>query len=920
MSNPNNGSSVSVALQKLCRLVTGCAEDEILPYYQHAIKIISMHFDTPTNFNEFDVAEKIKRHLARHNKEKEAAQFADSYRKLQNNKAIHQKGAILTFLYRLKESDSVRNNVPSSKLFGSTFDFYTSTPVTTDPNYLSQMIVEPRGSGSANTLPQSVSASSGFSSIPSDIVSPDLQYRKLPSEPSETGFMVKSHSYTSGLGPTQITATETSQCAIKPKTLMRSSSMEQRILVEKENNMPYEISESELLKDLVYVFQGIEGKWIKFDPYSDSYRISPQSGIPKAICQRVSKLAECGWLHNKIKHYIESCRQLKAVGLVEQSFCAALHQQLTEYYRLIAVLESQLHQEEKGILGEYGHLTLCRMSVWTADPLLRLKVLASLVDVCKDERGGALASTIYSCMQHGDPYRKQMLQHILNMVVHPIYVTLLRWIYDGDLENDPMGEFFVACDPKADVDLWRSKYMLRTAMIPSFISTEQAEKILNAGKSIKFLHHVCHDRRPTKGLQAVQEIDIKQAESMFTQNTNSTFQQMIDKVYIETSLRLLDCMHTKYKFMDHLKALRRYLLFGQGDFITHLMTLLHKELAKPANTLYPHNLTGILEAAIRATNAQFDDSDILDRLDVKMMKDSVGDTGWDVFSLYYHVDGPIKTVFYDKCVIMYLRTFNFLWRAKRMEYILATVWKDLLSNAKSYRQLPELNGVLHLCHVLCSKMVQFISQLQYYINFEVLECSWDKLVTEVKKSKDLNDIIIAHGSFLVEITTECLLDDESYNISKQLRAIFDLIIQFQSNLDNLYKCSNLEKENRIQFVRMKEEKTKQGQWGLSANEEDTEMARRHNFCEKIASIKAEFLVLANTYQNMVQMFLNLLDISKFMGHKLQYLCYRLDFNEHYKKLSSGKAIYEQHISGVSHLSKGSSMDSKKPILINGVGK
>lgn len=38
-------------------------------------------------------------------------------------------------------------------------------------------------------------------------------------------------------------------------------------------------------------------------------------------------------------------------------------------------------------------------------------------------------------------------------------------------------QFFVACDPKAGVDLWRSKYMLRTAMIPSFISTEQAEKV-----------------------------------------------------------------------------------------------------------------------------------------------------------------------------------------------------------------------------------------------------------------------------------------------------------------------------------------------------------------------------------------------------------------------------------------------------------
>lgn len=68
------------------------------------------------------------------------------------------------------------------------------------------------------------------------------------------------------------------------------------------------------------------------------------------------------------------------------------------------------------------------------------------------------------------------------------------------------------------------------------------------------------------------------------------------------------------------------------------------ELIKPATQLYPHNLSGILESAIRATNAQFEDADILNRLDVRLLEQSPGDTGWDVFSLDYHVDGPIGTV------------------------------------------------------------------------------------------------------------------------------------------------------------------------------------------------------------------------------------------------------------------------------------
>ncbi|XP_029648299.1 gamma-tubulin complex component 3 homolog [Octopus sinensis] len=893
-SHSDGGGRITLALQKLCRLVTSCSEDEILPYYQHAIKIISMHFDTPTNCNEFDIVEKIKRHLARNGKEKEAASFASSYRVFQNNNTVKQKGSVLVFLYRLKESNLLNNQPSTGQLFGQSLtSFYTSTPIMNDATHISHAIGDV--SSTHSSFPKSASASSGFSSLPS----PDTQFPPRLVNGHDPS-VVKSKSFPTALQNQQKPASDSPRYNVCSRSKSAANiTPDARIPVNKTDDMPYEISESELLKDLVYVFQGIEGKWIKFDPSSSAYRINPDIGIGRAVCHRVSKLAECGWLHNKIKEYVECHSQLKAVGLVEQSFCAALHQELTEYYRLMAVLESQLHQEKQGIVGEYGHLSLCRMVVWTTDPLIRLKALAALVDVCKNKRGGALASTIYSCMQHGEPYIKQMLQHLLNMVVHPIYVTLLRWIYDGDLENDPLGEFFVACNPKIGVDVWRSKYMLRTAMIPSFISTEQAEKILNAGKSIKFLHCVCNEQTPAKGQQAVQEINVKQAESMFTQNTNSSFQQMIDEVYVETSRRLLDCMHKNYKFMDHLKALRRYLLFGQGDFITHLMCLLETELAKPANTLYPHNLTGILEAAVRATNAQFDDSDILDRLDVKMMEVSSQDTGWDVFSLYYHVDGPIKTVFYDECVIMYLKAFNFLWRAKRMEHILATVWKGLLFNAKSYRQLPELKNPLHRCHVQCSKMVQFISQLQYYINFEVLECSWDKLVNEVKKSKDLNDIIKAHDLFLEEITTGCLLNKDSYKISEQLRSIFDLIIKFQVELEKMYKLINEEKLRRAEIESARKRKTNKGAWALTAAEEAHDAKMREMFQAKVHSCTTEFNVLGTTYESMVQRFLDLLGISKFnVDHKLQYLCYRLDFNEHYKTLGSMKGMYSQYINGI----------------------
>lgn len=70
-------------------------------------------------------------------------------------------------------------------------------------------------------------------------------------------------------------------------------------------------------------------------------------------------------------------------------------------------------------------------------------------------------------------------------------------------------------------------------------------------------------------------------------------------------------------------------------------------------------------------------------------------------------------------MLRYLRVFNLLWRAKRMEYCLANMWRDQTSNYRTLHTISELRPVLHQCHLLTSAMVHFITQLQYYITFEV---------------------------------------------------------------------------------------------------------------------------------------------------------------------------------------------------------
>lgn len=75
-----------------------------------------------------------------------------------------------------------------------------------------------------------------------------------------------------------------------------------------------------------------------------------------------------------------------------------------------------------------------------------------------------------------------------------------------------------------------------------------------------------------------------------------------------------------------------------------MFVIYRSELAKPANTLYAHNISSILETAIRATSTKLEELDVQRRVDIRILSPSENETGWDIFSLDYNVDGPIGTV------------------------------------------------------------------------------------------------------------------------------------------------------------------------------------------------------------------------------------------------------------------------------------
>ena len=104
--------------------------------------------------------------------------------------------------------------------------------------------------------------------------------------------------------------------------------------------------------------------------------------------------------------------------------------------------------------------------------------------------------------------------------------------------------------------------------------------------------------------------------------------ELVTRISVATDAKLLRIMTKRFHLETHLLALKKFMLLGQGDFVTCLMDSVGPELKKRANQLYRHNLTGMLEGALRSSNAQFEPPHVLDRVSVRLLEPSQGDTGY----------------------------------------------------------------------------------------------------------------------------------------------------------------------------------------------------------------------------------------------------------------------------------------------------
>ncbi|ORX62322.1 hypothetical protein DM01DRAFT_1331765 [Hesseltinella vesiculosa] len=298
------------------------------------------------------------------------------------------------------------------------------------------------------------------------------------------------------------------------------------------------IQEYAIIEDLLFVFMGIAGNYIKFELPSHSNGLEEDD--PMDDIQSVTSLDT--WDHIKydidptldpsLRHLVEKLLPLASYymsldafvvkysrfeyGTINHALCSALRDLTKEYLNFIAQLEHQFRTS--------CEFTLHRLWFYAQDTLQQMQVLHQLVHAVralelqpvddqdddfdavlehlKDDpddihvpdrqKGAALLNLLADRMINygGDPKCKQIYTFLLSQATQPYFNIMQEWIYRGHIK-DAYSEFMVL--EKSNVKkenlkedfndaYWEMRYTLRRgALIPSFLEPLK-NQILLAGK------------------------------------------------------------------------------------------------------------------------------------------------------------------------------------------------------------------------------------------------------------------------------------------------------------------------------------------------------------------------------------------------------------------------------------------------------
>lgn len=429
-------------------------------------------------------------------------------------------------------------------------------------------------------------------------------------------------------------------------------------------NLAPDVQETTILEDLLFVFMGYEGQYIRFvnsyNPLNEKDRLAGPGfqllpGLDPSLRDLTVTMLKMATHFSAVEAFVE-VQSREEFGAVNHALCASIRKLLKDYLVLIAQLEHQLLTNSSFTLHVLHLHTLP-----TSHMLFQLYTLAQefirknslreedLEDSIDDfddvdnileqlREGGDLAPggmskkickggnvlrllTERLSFMSGDPAARTILQNLLRDASRPYMVMLNEWLHHGGIK-DPHAEFLIKEQKSINKDnlekdytdeYWEKRYTIRDTDVPPQLESVKS-KVLLAGKYLNVV-------RECGGVDISKEVkDVPKSfdDPRFLDNVNGAY------AYANSSL--LNLLLTTHALSDRLRSMKHYFFLDRSDFFSYFLDLSGSELKKPAKAVNVGKLQSLLDLALRQPGSVAAQDPFKE--DVKVQMNQVGLTQW----------------------------------------------------------------------------------------------------------------------------------------------------------------------------------------------------------------------------------------------------------------------------------------------------
>ncbi|KAM3076956.1 gamma tubulin complex Spc97/GCP2 subunit Alp4 [Clarireedia jacksonii] len=402
-------------------------------------------------------------------------------------------------------------------------------------------------------------------------------------------------------------------------------------------DLSLEVQEAAILEDLLFIFMGYEGQYIRFgksyDPHQEKDRLAGPSfkilpGLDPSLQDLTTTMLKMATHYGATEAFVE-VQSREEFGAVNHALCAAIRKLLQDYLILIAQLETQfltnpsftLHVLNLHVLPtshmmfqlySLAHEILKRNSMLEEDEEDDggmddfENILESLREggdlglgnipgkkICK---GGSVLGLITKRLEtmSGDPAARSLLTSLLRDASRPYMVMLNEWLHHGSIK-DPHSEFLVReqksikrerLEEDYTDEYWERRYTIRDTDVPPQLEGVK-DKVLLAGKYLNVV-------RECGGVDVSKEV--KDVPRSFDDNR---FLENVNNAYAHANESLLKLLLTSHALPARLRSLKHYFFLDRSDFFSYFLELGNSELRKPLKVVNTSKLQSLLDLVLR---------------------------------------------------------------------------------------------------------------------------------------------------------------------------------------------------------------------------------------------------------------------------------------------------------------------------------